>query len=126
MLATGATQAEAGEECGVSERTIARWVSDPEFSAQVESSADNMHRAVQARLKSLAGAAIETVANVMLRGIEPKDRIAAARIILDRVAPIKQDMHVTTKLETMSTEELKAEMERQIQAMGYVKRVDES
>src|SRR5690606_7989190 len=35
-LATGHTQAEAAEEAGVTDRTIRRWLNDPEFAAEVD------------------------------------------------------------------------------------------
>lgn len=114
MLAAGASQEEAAAECGVVARTIRRWVAEPEFAAEVDKQRDGMTRALDARLRALAGAAIEALGDIVWRG-EDKDRIAAVRLILERVAPATQRHEV--KAEALSDEELEAKMRE----LGYVR-----
>lgn len=113
MLAAGATQAEVAEEYGIGLRTVQRWVADPDFAAEVESQAAAMTRAVHARLKSLAGAAIESLGNIAMRGSKDADRINAAKLILDRVAPATQKLDVKT--DAMSEQEIEA----RLAALGF-------
>lgn len=117
MLAAGATQAEVAEDFGLGLRTVQRWVADPEFAAEVETQAAAMTRAVHARLKSLAGAAIESLGNIAVRGSKDADRISAAKVILDRVAPATQKVEV--KADTLTD----AEIEERLRACGFERKV---
>lgn len=114
LLAAGVSQVDVAEELGVNQRTVRRWVAEPEFSAAVDAMSEAISSAALARIKALTGSAIEALGDIVHHAGDPKDRIAAAKAILDRVVPATQKHEVKAAAE-MSTEQIEAELRK----LGY-------
>jgi AcrR family transcriptional regulator len=77
------TASEAAAAAGVSERTVRRRLSDPEFKNLVDESRTELLDAALVRLTSQAIHAVDTLAGLMKPQEPPSVRLGAAKAILD-------------------------------------------
>ncbi len=80
-LASGLSYADAGVLGGVTARTVARRMADPEFAALVNRRRRDRVTAVSDRLTGLAETAMDTLLEVMVEGA-PAQRLKAAETVL--------------------------------------------
>ena len=74
---------EAAKAAGLGERTLGRYLADPDFRAELRSRQDQTLAAATAALSGLAGEAVGTLAGVMGDGeASPAVRVRAAAVIL--------------------------------------------
>lgn len=108
-LASGSTIKAAAEKASISRETLHRWMRDADFKARVAAAAQVWCDVVQDRIKGLAGDAVDVLAEVMCDAdAENRDRINAAKLILDRVAPATQKHEVKT--DGLSEQEIEARL----------------
>ena len=75
---------EAAESAGIAERTLWRWMSDPEFEIAYREARQASVTAAIAKLQRTCGAAVDTLAAVMDDpAASASARVAAARCVLD-------------------------------------------
>ena len=107
-LAAGFTYSDAGAAAGVSERTVRRRMTDPQFRSQVEAArTDLVSRAVGLAADSVVEA-VETLRTLMVSAEGESVRLGAARALLQvvnqrRADPIAEAIHGAT---TVSMREL--------------------
>lgn len=97
-LADGKTQAEAATEADVTDRTIRRWLSDPEFSAEVD------------RLTLMTGIAHRA------ERLRIAKRVVAKRIYAD--APSKADLLDWLRFAQSETDGIKLDLAKLAAAIG--------
>lgn len=112
-LLTSSTVKEASKVCGVSESTLARWMSDVEFSAKYRKARSRMLEGAINLLRKMAKDAVETLHDVALdKNAHDSSRVAAARAILDialRAEEIEDIEYRLTVLERGVVEKSKGE-----------------
>jgi hypothetical protein len=109
LLAAGFSLRDVAKQVERSHTCVWKWMQSPEFVARVNAAADALAKTMQARMLSLGGMALETLVDVMTTEMaKDSDKIAAARLILDRVAPATTKHEVTAG--TLTTEEIEAQL----------------
>ncbi|OAT82230.1 phBC6A51 family helix-turn-helix protein [Desulfotomaculum copahuensis] len=93
---------EAARKVGIGERTLWRWLQNPEFSERYrELKQQILHQAVS-RLQSICGEAVNTLRDVML---DPKNlasaRVTAARTVLEMAIKAAELEDLTARLEEL-------------------------
>lgn len=107
-LASGATQREAADRAGVSERTVRRRLSDPEFCAAVEHARREMVAQAVAHLSGTATEAARTL-RALLRARSEHARLGAARAVLDYLRQHRESVEIEQRLREL--EAMAAEVE---------------
>lgn len=83
LLATS-TIHEAADQCGVSERTLKRWLAMPEFQAAFSEAKSDMLKAATSKLRREAGAAVDVLSSVAGDTEAPAaSRVTAGRALLE-------------------------------------------
>jgi predicted DNA-binding transcriptional regulator YafY len=83
LLATS-TIHEAADQCGVSERTLKRWLAMPEFQAAFIEAKSDMLKAATSKLRREAGAAVDVLSSVAGDTKAPAaSRVTAGRALLE-------------------------------------------
>ena len=80
-LLASSTHAQAAEIVGVGERTISRWLTEPDFRAELRDAESQVISEANRQLIQHQGAAIETLAEIMANGTEGNRRLAAVAIL---------------------------------------------
>jgi hypothetical protein len=82
-LLTLPTQRQAALECGISESTVARWLRDPKFVAEMNSAKAEMTSAATNALRASALSAVQTLVSISgnVNAAESSRVAAAARVI---------------------------------------------
>ncbi len=80
-LAAGLTQAEAAERAGVSERTLRRWLKDPEFAQALADAQAQAGAEVLKQVTAAITAAVDTLQG-LLQEESPSIRLQAAKALL--------------------------------------------
>jgi HPt (histidine-containing phosphotransfer) domain-containing protein len=96
-LAAGRTYEAAGQLAGISGRTVARRMTDPAFARQVAARRDEQVHTLAGLLSSLSAAAVAAVASC-LDDEDPKNRLAAAKLILDHGPKLHHQLGVATDI----------------------------
>jgi hypothetical protein len=74
----------AANECGVSGRTLLRWLREPEFSASYRQAKSDLLTAATGRLRAAAGRAVGVLESVAVNRKAPAGaRVTASRAILE-------------------------------------------
>lgn len=81
-LASGRSYSDAGQLAGVSDRTVARRMSDVSFARRVAERRGEQVVATAGRISSLAGEAVDAIRGC-LSDSSANTRLAAARLLLD-------------------------------------------
>lgn len=87
LLITGKTQAAVAEELGMNPRTIWEWKKDAAFAAALNAELEAIREAMQARILALADKALTALEQTLERSDSDSARVAAARLVLDRLVP---------------------------------------
>lgn len=89
LIIKGESVTKTAELVGVTRETVSRWVNhDPEFKALMAEAHQGAVAAMHHRLAGLTDTAVTTLADICKDpDHRPADRINAAKIILDKVAP---------------------------------------
>jgi hypothetical protein len=83
-LLSEASISAAVNRCGVSERTLRRWMTDDEaFKRELAAARTAMFQAGMHRVQALASEAIDTLAALMGRTVPPNVRLGAARTVAE-------------------------------------------
>jgi len=84
LLAKGSTIVDAAKELGISEKTLDRWKTLPEFKAALRQAEDDLYSDVLSRLKREASNAVDClVRNLDSDEAAPYVQVAAASKLLD-------------------------------------------
>jgi hypothetical protein len=76
---------DAARAAGVATRTLRRWRAEPAFAQALEAAAGEAFDEALARVRGIAGAAVETLREVMTDPAAPASaRVSAARCVLER------------------------------------------
>ena len=86
-LAAGSSIRATADTIGVSERSIRRWLKNPEFAAALREAEKEVWNATVRKLRALGEKAVNALGRVLEDpGATPSARIQAARAILDGIA----------------------------------------
>lgn len=108
-LLTGATQAEAAKAAGIHERTLARWLTDPDFVSELTSQRTQLAKRSLSSIQALAGDAVAALRDLLTSERESV-KLRTAQYIIDKAAAHLelQDLQVRVEnLENMTEDELK-------------------
>jgi DNA-binding LacI/PurR family transcriptional regulator len=96
-LASGATQREAAEQAGVSERTVRRRLDDDDFRSAVEEARREMVAQAVAHLSGTATDAAKTL-RALLKARSEHARLGAARAVLDYLRQHRAEVEVEERI----------------------------
>jgi len=97
-LVKGLTQEQAGAVAGVSPRTVARRLADPQFASQLREARASIADACLGRLADAAGDAVETMRTVMNNSKSDNVKVTAARALLELFLRARQLQDVEGRL----------------------------
>lgn len=98
VLAAGLTAAEVAKAAGVSERTVRRRLSDPEFAAKIDVvRREVLHRAV-AKVSAGAVSALDTLVALLRPSERAMVRLGAARAVLDFGIRLRAEIELSDRL----------------------------
>src|SRR5262245_16305910 len=99
LLSEG-TLERAASQCGISERTLRRWLTDdPGFRAEYETARIAAFDAGMARIQALTGRAVETLADLLGAVDSPTVRLGAARTVAEMAVRQRDSETITRKLD---------------------------
>jgi hypothetical protein len=101
-LASGATAAEAAATAGVSERTVRRRLSAPDFAARLEQARAEILDVALVRLSARALAAVDVLAALTGPDVGPATRLGAAKAILDLGMRLRNELEMTARLDAIA------------------------
>ncbi|MEU7183075.1 MULTISPECIES: helix-turn-helix domain-containing protein [Streptomyces] len=103
-LARGATSEEAARESGVSGRTVRRWMEDPDFSIEVR---DTRTEILSSAVGQLAAGAAEAVTALRAALVDDdgRNRVQAARTLLDAVLSLRESLDLEQRLAALEADE---------------------
>lgn len=101
QVAGGVTVKAASESCGCSERQGYRVSSTLEFRSRVAEIRSEMTTAAVGILTESCTKAAQTLADMLGDHHEPKDRLAAARLILANVGPLAEHSELRARLDRL-------------------------
>lgn len=85
------TVADAARTAGVGRRTLDRWLTDPDFVAELNAATGAAVDQAVRRLADLSGQAVDTLADVMAGATEtPSARVSAANVTLTHMARLRE------------------------------------
>lgn len=91
--------ADAAELSGVPERTLSRWLTDPDFKAELATAEDKLISDATRRLAGLADGAIDTLESERVNKDAPASaRLRAAQIELDYLLKLRELRAVELRL----------------------------
>ena len=100
-LAAGLTAAEVARAAGVSERTVRRRLSDPEFAAKIEAARNEaLHRAA-AKVSAGAVSAADTLVVLLRPNERSMVRLGAARAVLDFGIRLRAELELSDRLKAV-------------------------
>jgi hypothetical protein len=97
-LARGVNQTEAARLSGVSVRTIARRLGDPEFRNQVDEFRAQMLESASGRLADLLDRSISTLARLMADDAPPGVRLSAAKAAIEHAVRLREAFEIERRL----------------------------
>ena len=112
-LAAGATQQEAAERVGVSERTVRRWLADATFRAKLTQLQREMTERALATLTDCLTVAALTLRHLMLSAKGEAVRLAAARTIFEMQARFKETVEMKEEMRLLALRMDEIESSRQ-------------
>jgi hypothetical protein len=101
-LAAGATQQEAAERVGVSERTVRRWLADATFRAKLTQLQREMTERALATLTDCLTVAALTLRHLMLSAKGEAVRLGAARSIFEVQVRLKENAELKEELRLLA------------------------
>ncbi|MFC3347765.1 hypothetical protein ACFOOM_10060 [Streptomyces echinoruber] len=106
-LARGATSEEAARESGVSGRTIRRWMEDPDFQIEVRDTRTEILSSAVGQLAAGAAEAVTTLREA-LRDADGRNRVQAARTLLDACLSLRESLDLEQRLAALEAAEEEA------------------
>ena len=101
-LLSSPTMAEAARRAGVSERSAARWMSDPEFKERLKAAQDEIVGHSLSRLKISISESLDVLRGIMNDGGEPTGaRVTAARVVLDNAIKAIETVDIIQRIEAL-------------------------
>lgn len=98
-LLTSKTHVEAAEVAGCSVRQIYVWLKDPIFKAELATAQTEIRDTINRRLSDTAGAAVDTIAEIMQGSQSPDGlRLQAAKAIMDYHIKTGDDTDINRRL----------------------------
>lgn len=94
----------AAEACGVGERTLHRWLRDPEFAAQLAQVESELVDAAARRLLALTDDAIRSLAQLLVGSEDDSVRLRAAVAVLDQTARWREATAIERRLSILEKE----------------------
>jgi len=82
-LLTERTGADAARRCGVGERRLRRWLTEPSFKAECDTARAALFESAMGRIQTLAGRAIDTLEELLSAKKHPAVRLGAARTVVE-------------------------------------------
>jgi arginine/lysine/ornithine decarboxylase len=101
-LARGATSEEAARESGVSGRTVRRWMEDPDFQIEVRDTRTEILSTAVGQLAAGAAEAVTTL-RAALRDADGRNRVQAARTLLDAVLSLRESLDLEQRLAALES-----------------------
>ena len=96
---------EAALSCGISERTLHRWLKEPEFTQQLKEAQSNVTNQIMTAVISRAERAAETLDTIMTNSkASTHARVTAARTILEFSFKAVEVRDITQRLEALETD----------------------
>jgi hypothetical protein len=96
-LARGCTRKAAAKSVGINERTVRRWLEDPEFVQEVTGLRDRMFAAATGRLAGLTARAAAKL-GALLEAVDCKVQLRAAVAILTTAATYRDQLDLAARL----------------------------
>jgi hypothetical protein len=109
-MAAGASQAQAAQQAGVSERTVTRRLADATFKARVNEARAELVRRAVSRLSAAGIAAADELYRLLRDGCNDMVKLGAARAVLQNMLAGFQMEQVARQMEQL--DQRLAEMER--------------
>ena len=94
----------AAEACGVGGRTLYRWMSDPEFAAQLAAAEAELVDQTARRLLALTDDAIRSLAQLLVGSEDDSVRLRAAVAVLDQTARWREATAIERRLAIIEKE----------------------
>jgi hypothetical protein len=92
----------AAAKVSVNERTIYRWMADPDFQAELLKAEGDMIDAATRHLVQLQQPAIETIKTILnCEDVSPNTRLRAAQTILDYLIKLRELRNLENRLATL-------------------------
>jgi hypothetical protein len=108
-LAAGATQAQAAEMAGMSERTVRRRLEQPNFAARVVEQRSGLVTQTAARLAGLASSAVDALLDLLAADVAPTVRLRAALGVLEAARVWRECSELEARIAVMEAEVLRQE-----------------
>ena len=96
-LAAGRTVLEAAKASGVSERTVARRLSEPAFCERLNAARAALFDQTLGKLANAAAAAVDALATLMAEG-PPSVRLGAARAVLELGTKLRESVELERRI----------------------------
>jgi transcriptional regulator with XRE-family HTH domain len=103
-LVKGLTQQQAAAAAGVSPRTVARRLMDPQFASQLREARAAIADACLGRLADAAGDAVEALRAVMINSKSDNTKTTAARAVLELFIKARQLQDVEARVAELESQ----------------------
>ena len=103
-LACGATAENAARQCGVSERTVYRRLSDPAFQQQLQGMRTDMVQRATGALTAANAEAARTLLSLQKETAPPAVRLGAARAILEISTKLREATELTERIAALEAQ----------------------
>lgn len=80
----------AASEANIPIRSIARWMTEPAFIAELQRRESEALAEITRQLASYAGAAVATIADLLEEGYPPATRLRAAEVLLNQITKLRE------------------------------------
>ena len=109
-LVSGAAVKQAAVTAGVSEKTVRRWLSEPEFSDDIAQARADITKNIMAAVKSKAVQATEVLGEIMdNQKASPYARVQAAKTVLDTAFKAIETAEIVERIEQLEEAAKEAE-----------------
>ena len=109
LLACGATVAQAAAQAHVSERTVYRYLADPEFRQQLQTLQAETVQCTAARLTAAAPEALKVLIESQAPSMPPSVRRAAARALMDLSRRHREAITLEKRLQALEQQQRQAD-----------------
>jgi hypothetical protein len=104
ILARGGTSEQAAQVAGVSGRTVRRWMTDPDFAAEVREARTEILSGAVGQLVAGAVEAV-TVLREALTDDSTRNRVLAAKTLLDGVLALRESLDLEQRIAALEAAE---------------------
>ena len=103
-LACGATIEAAARQCGVSDRTIRRRLSEPAFLARLQQARADMVKRSAGLLTAAAGESVRTLLALQKESAPPAVRLGAARAVLELGVKVRELVDLEARIASLESQ----------------------